>query len=236
MYRRASIASRAFTLIELLVVISIIAVLISLTLPALGKARETARRLKCMVNQKSIGTAFQYYMDEQSGGMLPYILPLQTSVRQPNGSQNDASMLELLEQYLGVPAPKKGEDGLYKVTDPYKCPSDADGHPANGEPNSVWATFGTSYNYVPGELMMFSEIVFNLRDPRRPVTKAIEEAGRFPLLQDYADWHPGNAHGPGKCACFFGDMSADWSIEPTSEQAEKILANIARFGGVGFGG
>jgi prepilin-type N-terminal cleavage/methylation domain-containing protein/prepilin-type processing-associated H-X9-DG protein len=55
---------RAFTLIELLVVISIIALLIALLLPALSSARDNARTLGCLSNQRQIGIAFNVYAQE----------------------------------------------------------------------------------------------------------------------------------------------------------------------------
>ncbi|MGC9259415.1 MAG: type II secretion system protein [Phycisphaerae bacterium] len=62
-------ATRGFTLIELLVVISIIALLISLLLPALAEARKDAESVVCSANLHSIGQALQEYADEWQGAI-----------------------------------------------------------------------------------------------------------------------------------------------------------------------
>ena len=62
---------RGFTLIELLVVVTIIAVLIALLLPSLGRAREQSKRLMCLSNLKQHALASAAYCTEYGGYFLP---------------------------------------------------------------------------------------------------------------------------------------------------------------------
>src|SRR5690242_7111966 len=67
---------RGFTLVELLVVIGIIALLISVLLSSLNRARETANRVKCASNMRQIGQGILLYGNEHRGAYPPDLATL----------------------------------------------------------------------------------------------------------------------------------------------------------------
>jgi len=76
--------ARAFTLIELLVVISIISVLISILLPALGSARKAAISTECKSNLRQLYMVLNFYSDDNDGFVPPYRDFWTPGLSQPN--------------------------------------------------------------------------------------------------------------------------------------------------------
>ena len=67
MARLRPCGARGYTLVELLVTMSVIALLMSLLLPAMGRARKSAHRTMCLSNQHQIGTAVGAYIEDADG-------------------------------------------------------------------------------------------------------------------------------------------------------------------------
>lgn len=110
-------ASFSFTLIELLVVVAIIAVLVAILLPALSRARESARGVVCTTNLKQMGNAFELYAQDYNDFI-------------PRSCQNIAGDYQSWDnagigKYMASTVTDEANND-YRITgpNPFKCPSD----------------------------------------------------------------------------------------------------------------
>lgn len=137
--------SRGFTLVELLVVIGIIALLISILLPSLNKARRTANTVKCASNMRQISMAMLMYINDNKGRFPPTLI----SAGGAGNSYPDGFFwaAELMHQKY-IAAPNIFQPGsktkVFWSDSPFRCPEGIAPEDTNSGSGSGGSAYGTA--------------------------------------------------------------------------------------------
>ncbi|MFO1019891.1 MAG: DUF1559 domain-containing protein [Planctomycetales bacterium] len=173
-----------FTLIELSMVIAMTAVLITLLLPAVQSARETARRTECRNNMRQIGIALQNYVDSFSVFPPSFCITPGTTWTGDEGSLSiHARLLPFLDQMNAYRRLNLNQDwkaqivsGVPQFSVPvFHCPSDR----RNTEPqkwSSAAASVGVNYGFYAGKWLVYDPRTGKGADGAFGVNEAISPA------------------------------------------------------------
>ena len=208
---------RPFTLIELLVVIAIIAILAAMLLPALNRARETAKTSSCRNNLKQMGTFILLYADSHDGRLIRYM---------PNGGL--WTKTNRGELFLAGTIDKAMAAKLLK------CPSDPEPFANAGDTSMVKSSYGLnaliggkrqSFTAHPSRICVLADTAAGNPDDGTPIRMdpnvakqrnhllygALRHANSVNVL--FLDWHVASKSNVAELAAASAGVKLFWGLE-----------------------
>lgn len=226
--------TKAFTLIELLVVVAIIAILVAITLPAMSRARESARKIACGANLKSVGQAIQQYLSEYNN-YYPPMAPLPTGELALNPTAPRPPMDWILGKYAGVSLDQKYPGNNFSSTyaaahpDVFACPSDSIQSPdmlvtmaAEGkkletyfswQASSFEPRIGLSVVDSTGYWLLSRENnMIGQNQSTSDIEQLFQDASSIMIVHEYEPFHQGSSSSSGSATAGCNVLFADFHV------------------------
>jgi prepilin-type N-terminal cleavage/methylation domain-containing protein/prepilin-type processing-associated H-X9-DG protein len=195
--KRSKANGAGFTILELLVVISIIAILASIVLPALNRAKGKGYQVVCLNNQRQLALAWNLYPDDHED-YLPYNLGVAGTLNTLAAGEfknwaNNVMSWDLFQSNTNTAQLAAGGLGPYLsgVVQPFRCPSDR--LLSNPQKGAGWRERTRSYSMnamlgYPGE---FLENGKNTNNPAYKqffrLSEIMNPAGIFVFIEEHPD-------------------------------------------------